>query len=306
MNEQNLKLGLSAARKSIIINILLAAFKLFAGIFANSVAMISDAAHSIIDLLSTSIAMIGMKLSSKKADSDHPYGHERFECVAAIILSVLVLFTGLGIGYTGIMHIINTETTYAPEILALIAAVVSILVKEGIYHYQKRVAKKIDSSALLADAEHSRIDGLSSFGSLVGIGGAMLGFVIMDSIAAIIISAFILRAGIKIFTNATGKMTDKSASKEFEEEVKQLTLESQGVLGIDLIKTRVFGNKIYIDIEISVCPKSSLITAHKIAHAVHNSIEEKFEKVKHCMVHVNPFLGGEEVFEEIAQNVDKA
>ena len=290
MNEQNLKLGLGAAKKSIIINILLSAFKLFAGIFANSVAMISDAAHSIIDLLSTSIAMIGMKLSSKKADSDHPYGHERFECVAAIILSVLVLFTGLGIGYTGVLHLINVSDYAAPEILALIAAAVSILVKEGIYHYQKRVAKKIDSAALLADAEHSRIDGLSSLGSLIGIGGAMAGFLIMDAIAAIIISAFIIRAGISIFIKAAGKMTDRAASKEFENSVKDLTLKVEGVYGIDLIKTRIFGNKIYVDIEISVCGKSSLIKAHKIAHVVHNSIEKNFEQVKHCMVHVNPFL----------------
>ena len=290
MNEQNLKLGLKAARKSIIINILLSAFKLFAGIFANSVAMISDAAHSIIDLLSTSIAMVGMKLSSKKADNDHPYGHERFECVAAIILSALVLFTGLGIGYTGIMHLINLETYGAPEFLALIAAVVSIFVKEGIYHHQKRVAKKIDSAALLADAEHSRIDGLSSIGSLIGIGGAMLGFVMMDAIAAIIIAVFILRAGILIFVKATGKMTDRSASKDFEDSLKNLTLENKDVIGIDLIKTRIFGSKIYVDIEISVCGKSSLIKAHKIAHEVHNSIEETFAQVKHCMVHVNPYL----------------
>ena len=154
-----------AARNSILINIALSALKLFAGIFAHSAAMVSDAVHSIADLISTAIAMIGVKLSTKQPDKEHPYGHERFECVAALILSAVLFVTGLGIGWAGIQRILAGDSVAVPGVLALVAAAVSIGVKEGVYWYMRRAAQSIDSSALMADAWHSRIDGLSSIGS---------------------------------------------------------------------------------------------------------------------------------------------
>jgi len=172
--------------------------------------MISDAAHSIVDLFSTVIAMIGIKVADKKPDKEHPYGHERFEPVATILLSALVFATGSMIGWAGLQRIITGDygeiTTFGMVgMLALIAALISIVVKESLYWYVRGVARKIDSSALMADAWHSRLDGLSSIGSFVGIFGAMLGFPILDSIAAILICLFILKAAVSIFLDAIRK-----------------------------------------------------------------------------------------------------
>ena len=185
---------------SIITNTLLSVFKLFAGIFANSGAMISDAIHSASDVFSTFVVIIGVKLSSKDSDKDHPYGHERLECVAAIILATVLCATGLGIGGTAVKNIAagRYEMLDIPKQLALIAAIISILVKEALYRYTRIVAKKIDSGALMADAWHHRSDALSSIGAFIGILGSRLGFPIMDSLASLIICVFIEKAAYDI------------------------------------------------------------------------------------------------------------
>jgi len=290
MNKNNEKLAMKVARNSIIVNVILSAFKLFAGIFAHSAAMVSDAIHSIADLISTVIVIIGIKLANKEADRTHPYGHERFECVAAIILAILIFFVGLGIGWSGIVNIISADYSYliVPGILALIAAIVSIIVKESIYWYMRSAAKKIDSSALMADAWHSRADGLSSIGSFIGIFGARIGFPVLDSVAAVIICLFILKTAINIFFDAISKMTDKACDEQTEAEIKQMILAHKSVIAIDNLKTRLFGNKIFVDVEISVLGTLSLKESHLIAQEVHDLIEKEFPKVKHCMVNVNP------------------
>ena len=275
---------------SIAVNIILSVFKLLAGIFADSAAMVSDAVHSASDVFSTIVVIIGIKISSKASDKNHPYGHERLECVAAIILSTILAVTGLGIGYTALMKIISGE--YAalsiPGRLALVAAIVSIVMKEGMYWYTRISAKRIESGALMADAWHHRSDALSSVGAFIGIGGAMLGFPVLDTVASIVICFFIEKAAYDIFKDAVDKMVDKACDDELEEALKQCALSQEGVLGIDLLRTRVFGNKIYVDIEISADANETLREAHSIAEKDHESIEENFTKVKHIMVHVNP------------------
>ncbi|MCL2355482.1 MAG: cation diffusion facilitator family transporter [Oscillospiraceae bacterium] len=252
--------------------------------------MMSDAAHSIIDLFSTTIAIIGIKIAGKKPDKEHPYGHERFEPVATIILSALVFATGILIGWAGFIRIFTGDygEIIAFGLLALSAAVISIILKETLYWYVRAAAKKIDSSALLADAWHGRLDGLSSIGSFIGILGALLGFPMLDSIAAIIICLFILRAAITIFMDAIGKLTDQSCDDTIMEEMRKIILAQKSVEGIDELRTRLFGNRIYVDVEILVASSHSLIEAHDIAQNVHDTVEEHFPKVKHCMVHVNP------------------
>jgi len=288
----NEQIAMSAARHSIIINIFLSALKLFAGIVANSTAMVSDAVHSITDLFSTVIAMIGIKLSNKKADDDHQYGHERFESVATLALAGLILVVGLGIGWAGVQTILagNFHELSIPGVLALVAAAASIVVKEGVYWYVRAAAKKIDSSALMADAWHSRADGLSSIGSFIGILFARLGFPVMDAVAAIVICAFIVKTAVAIGFDAIGKMTDRACDKGTIDEMCELILNQDNVMGIDKIKTRLFGNRIFVDVEISADGNKTLLEGHEIAEAVHLEIENKFSKVKHCMVHVNPFV----------------
>ena len=275
---------------SIVGNIALSLLKLFAGIFAHSGALVSDAVHSASDVFSSIVVIIGVKLSARDSDDDHPYGHERLECVAAIILAMVLLITGLFIGYKALLTIISGEyeDLSVPGLTAVIAAVVSIAVKEAMFRYTKHYAKKLDSGALMADAWHHRSDALSSVGALIGVVGARLGFPVLDSVASLVICVFIAKAAFDIFKDAVDKMVDHSCDKETEDELWECVTQQEGVVGVDLLTTRMFGNKIYVDIEIAVDGDLTLREAHAIAERVHNNIERSFPKVKHIMVHVNP------------------
>lgn len=289
MNENMEKIAMKVSIISIIANVVLAAFKLVAGVFAHSGAMISDAIHSASDVFSTFVVMIGIKIASKEPDEEHPYGHERMECVAAIILATILCITGLGIGKNALSNITgNSGEMAVPGVLALIAAIVSIIVKEAMFWYTRHYAKKIDSGALMADAWHHRSDALSSIGAFIGIIFARMGYVMMDSIACLVICVFIVKASYDIFKDAIDKMVDKSCSLEVEAEIRTIVMSVDGVKGIDSLSTRLFGNKMYVDIEIRADGEKTLNETHEIAEAVHDSIEAQFEKVKHIMVHVNP------------------
>lgn len=275
---------------SIIVNLSLSLLKLLAGIISRSGAMISDAVHSASDVFSTFVVIVGIKLSEKKSDAEHPYGHERMECVASILLAAVLAITGFGIGAEGIKKVIdgNYENLEIPGVFALVAAAVSIIVKEWMYWYTRAAAKKINSGALMADAWHHRSDSLSSIGAFAGILGARMGFPIADPIASVIICAFIEKAALDIFKDAVDKMVDKACPEQMVNEMRSVISQQDGVGRIDDIKTRQFGSKIYVDVEIAVNGGKTLTEAHIIAEAVHDTVEKTFENVKHCMVHVNP------------------
>ena len=284
-------LAMKVSGVSIAVNLLLSVFKLIAGILAHSGAMISDAVHSASDVGSTFIVMIGVTLSGKKSDKEHQYGHERMECVSSIILSGLLLATGLGIGLGGVENIVKSshgEAIVIPGILALVAAVISIVVKEWMFWYTRGAAKKINSGALMADAWHHRSDAMSSVGAFVGIFGARMGFPILDPLASVVICLLIVKASVDIFRDAIDKMVDRSCDEKTEKEMRETILKVDGVKRIDLLQTRLFGSKMYVDIEIAADGAQTLDAAHEIAEKVHHAIEETFTEVKHCMVHVNP------------------
>lgn len=287
-DSQTYSLAMQVSWQSMLVNLLLSAGKLAAGIFGHSAAMVSDAVHSASDVFSTLIVMVGLKLSGRAADSNHEYGHERLECVAAILLAVVLAATGLGIGVSGIESIRSGQVLAVPGLMALWAAIVSIGVKEGMYWYTRWAAKKCGSAALMADAWHHRSDALSSVGSLVGIAGARLGFAILDPIASLVICLFILKAAFDIFRQAMEQLTDQAASPKLERKMQLLILQQNGVRSLDLLKTRQFGSKLYVDVEISADGDLPLTEAHQIAQTVHDQIETAFPMVKHCMVHVNP------------------
>lgn len=290
MQKTNEQIALSVSTHTVIGNIFLSIFKLIAGMAGHSAAMLSDAVHSLSDVLSTGIVMIGVHMANKKADKEHPYGHERFECVAAIILAVMLCATGAGIGYGGIRTIVrgHYEALAIPSLLALIASVISILLKEGMYWYTRAAAKKINSTALMADAWHHRSDALSSIGSFAGILGSRLGFPVLDSVACLVICVFIVKAAYDVFMEAIGKMTDHACDDETVTAIQTVILDLDHVCGIDLLKTRLFGDRIYVDVEISMDAAATLQDSHQVAHTVHDAIERAFPHVKHCMVHVNP------------------
>ena len=274
----------------IIGNLILTSFKLFAGIVAHSGAMVSDAIHSASDVISTLVVLVSIKLAHKEADEKHPYGHERFECVASLLLSFILLVIGAGIGYEGVKKIFFTSNAeiLVPGVLALVAAGVSIVIKEGMYWYTITASKKINSSVLKASAWDHRSDAFSSIGSFAGILGARIGFPKLDAVASVVICFFILKVAIDIFKDAIDKMIDRSCSNEFVEEVKEAIKKDTDVIRIDDMKTRLFGDRIYIDVEIAVDGEKVLTDAHLVAKSVHDMIENNFPQVKHCMVHVNP------------------
>ena len=284
------KIAMRVSGVSIGVNMALSVFKLAAGLIGHSGAMISDAIHSASDVFSTIIVMIGVTISAKKSDKEHPYGHERMECVASILLAVVLFATGAGIGIQGVQKIAagSLDKVLIPGKMALIAAVISILVKEWMYWYTRGAARKINSGALMADAWHHRSDALSSIGAFAGILGARLGFPVLDPLASVVICVFIGKAAWDIFQDAMNKMVDKACNDRTIQQIRQAVLENPGVEKIDTIRTRMFGARAYVDIEIAADENLTLREAHKIAEDVHNRVEEQFPEVKHCMVHVNP------------------
>ena len=275
---------------SMVTNVILTALKLAAGLIAHSGAMVSDAVHSASDIFSGLIVLIGVKISSRAPDESHPYGHERFECVAALLLSGILALVGGTIGVNAVRDIISgrAQEMEAPGLLALIAAVVSIAVKESLFWYTRGYAKKYRSTALHAEAWHQRSDALSSIGALIGIAGARMGIPVMEPIASVIIAVFILRVAVRIFRDAVEQMVDHSCNEEVEAAFRETALEQPGVLGVELLRTRMFGNRVYVDLEIAADPGLTLAAAHEIAEQVHDAIEQTYPEVKHIMVHVNP------------------
>lgn len=275
---------------SIIGNIILSAFKLLAGIAANSSAMVSDAVHSASDVVSSIAVIIGVKLAAKDSDKDHPYGHERLECVAAIILAVILLVSGLFIGHEAIEKITSGDyqSIQIPGVLALVAAVVSIVTKEWMYWYTRAYAKSLKSGALMADAWHHRSDALSSVGALIGILGARMGFPLLDSVASIVICLFIVKAAYDISKDAMEKMVDRACGEELEQAIVQCAAEHAGKARVKSIQTRVFGNRIYAELQLFAEGTMPLAESHEIATRVHDALEEQFKELKHITVCVEP------------------
>ena len=287
MNEKQIVNRLSII--GIFGNVLLSAFKLLAGILGRSGAMVSDAVHSLSDVFATLIAWVGVRLSRQAEDAEHPYGHERLECVASLLLGLILAGTGLGVGWSGIRKLfLEQDSIEIPTMLPLIAAVVSIVVKEGMFQYTMHYAKKLDSAAFRADAWHHRSDAISSIGSFIGIGMARLGFPVMDPIASLIICALILKVAFDITRDAVNRMLDTSCDRALEQKLRTFIVTQDGVKRIDLLRTRQYGNRIYVDLEIAVESDISLRDAHRIAEHVHSAVEREFPNVKHVMIHVNP------------------
>jgi cation diffusion facilitator family transporter len=284
-------LALIVSRINILNNVVLAISKISIGFFAHSGALLNDGINNAGDVISSVIASIGIAAGAKESDDDHQYGHERLECIAAILLSGIIMVVGLGLLIDGSVTII--KKTYllnqTPGILAVIAAIASIIIKEIMFLYTRWAARKTGSSALMASSWDSQSDVLATTGGLIGIVAARFGYPIADSIAAIIIALFIFRVGMGIFKDGMDRMVDHACDEETVSSIKRVILDQEGVQGVDLLQTRTFGSRCFVDVEISAEGSQSLVDAHSIAERVHHAIEISFPEVKHCMVHVNPY-----------------
>ena len=288
---------------TIVVNLVLSIGKFAAGIVGNSTAMVSDAVHSASDVLSTFIVLIGARIAVKSEDRDHNYGHDKFENIASVILAMMLFATALALGYAGIQSIISaTKGEFVkPSYIALVAAIVSIVVKEGMYWYTIYYAKKLDSQALKADAWHHRSDAFSSVASFVGILGAILGALVLEGIATLLIAVLIIKVSYDIVKVVIKQLTDHAAPEELVSKIYKTIDDDEDVKNIDVLKTRISGSIIYVDAEIAVDSSLNIVDAHAIAERVHDKIEQDFKEVRHIAIHVNPYFveeKQEETFEE--------
>ena len=292
-NEKNTAGSARAVRVSIVnlvVNIIVFAGKMLAGIFSHSTALISDAIHSASDVLDTIVVLAGVKLASKKPDKLHPYGYERMEGIAALILAVVLFITGATIGIGAGESIISGEYKEAasPGLAALITAICCIVIKECMYWYTRAAGKALSSGALMATAWHSRADALSSLGALAGIVGARMGLSILDPLAGICICIFVCKVSYNIFRGSVNKLVDKSAGEDMEKSLKRTANGVSDVAEVLSVKSRLFGNRIFVEMNLSVPPSLSAAECSAVKDSVKAAVMEEFPAVKDCIVQFSP------------------
>ena len=283
----NYKEGIVLSLWTLALNFLLGSLKLAAGLWGRSSAMVADAAHSYSDCASTVAVIAGLKMASKSADADHPYGHEKYELIFANILSILLGLTAVKIGYDALM-VIAHGSYQVPGLAPLLAAVFSVAVKEVMYRLTLRKAKKIGSVAMEADAWHHRSDALSSVGAFVGILGARLGLPVLDPVTGLLVSILVLKVAIDLYRKSVSGLVDSSTDAETVVRIQQLLADMDGIEEVNSLKTRVFGASAYADVTIKVDGALTVEEGHDIATLAHNKIEANLPKIKHIMVHIEP------------------
>ena len=277
-----------------VINVLLLVVKFTAGILGHSAAMIADAIHSLTDFATDVVVLVFVKLGNKPKDKDHDYGHGKYETLATAIIGISLFVVGVLICYTGInktYRAIEGETLQQPGVVALVAAIVSIVLKEWAYQFTVRVGKKCHSEAVVANAWHHRSDALSSIGTMIGVGGAILlgdKWAVLDPLAAIIVSAFIIKAAWGLVLQSVKELTDASLPDAEEEEIMKLANEESGVREIHNLQTRRIGNKIAIEMHVRMPGSLSLYEAHEHATDIEKRLKEKFGADTHVGIHLEP------------------
>ncbi len=274
---------------TLCVNTVLMLFKFTAGILGRSGAMLSDAVETLTDLGTTVIAMIGVKIASKESDETHPYGHEKIESLAGLVLAFVLFTAALSIGRAGIAALsAGRAAAVSPGRIALIAAAASIIVQGAMFAYAFSASKRLESAALRIDALHHASDALSSVGTLFGVGLARLGVWFADAAACLLICALIVYASYRIARDCVNQLIDASPPPKVVEDIKAVVLSIEGVVKIDAFRCRLHGSRLYADIEISVARSASFSGAHRISENVHEALEATFPKIIHCTVHANP------------------
>ena len=276
------------------VNLLLVVFKFIAGIVGHSAAMIADAVHSLSDFITDIIVIIFVAISGKPEDSDHSYGHGKYETLATAVIGIILFFVGVGILISGIKAIVGAlqgEPLQAPSLLALIAAVISIVVKEALYHYTVKRGKALDSSSVVANAWHHRSDALSSIGTAIGIGGAVfLGeqWRILDPIAAVVVSIFIVKVAVELIKPCIDELVERSLPEEVEQRIHALILQSPQVSSPHHLRTRRIGSCIAIEVHIRMDGQISLSEAHQVASDIERRLKAEFGEKTHIGIHMEP------------------
>ena len=275
-------------------NVLLTGFKFFAGIVGNSSAMIADAAHSMSDFMTDIAVIAGLKVAKKPRDSTHNYGHGKIETLSAAFIGIVLVAVAFGIFWGGLQKVIafyQGEVLPAPSGIALAAAVLSIVIKEWLYRYTIIYARKLKSDALIANAWHHRSDAFSSVGTMVGIGGAILlggKWVVLDPIAAVILSFFIFKVAFEISYKNLNELLEASLDSATYRSIEEILMSTEGVLGFHELKTRKIGNAMAADVHIEVDRELNIVDAHEISTQVEDRLKEVCGKNGHFSIHVEP------------------
>lgn len=277
-----------------VVNFFLLVFKFFAGIAGHSAAMLADAVHSLSDFITDIIVIVFVRISHKPEDKGHDYGHGKYETLATAIIGILLLGVGFGIfwnGATAIYSFLHGAPLEAPRMLALIAALVSLVLKEALYRYTVIKGRKLNSQAVIANAWHHRSDALSSIGTAVGIGGAILlgpRWRVLDPVAAVIVSFFIMKVSVQLLIPCVDELLEKSLPDDVEKEIEQTALSFPGVSQPHHLRTRRIGSYYAIELHVRMDGKITLEEAHHTATAIENKLKEMFGKGTHVGIHVEP------------------
>lgn len=278
-----------------VANLLLTVGKIIAGIIGKSSAMLADGVHSLSDLVTDVIVLIFIKISGKEQDECHQYGHGKYETFATMLISFALMMVGAGILWTGAKEVINSFRGLVieePSLIALYAALISIVTKEGLFWYTKIVGEKVNSQAMHANAWHHRSDAFSSIGTLIGISGAIfLGekWRVLDPIAGVIVSFFILKVAYDIAIPSIKELLENSLPQEIEKEIKEVIEGTAGVKGFHKLKTRKIGTIYAIEVHVQVNKDLTVESSHHIATQVENALRDKYGNHSHIGIHIEPF-----------------
>lgn len=276
--------------QSIVWNIILTFIKVFAGVVGKSSAMVADGLHSASDIISSVGVLIGNKIAITPHDKEHNYGHEKAETLVSFLLSILLIVVSLKIGWGALQSLFNLSSVQVPTVLPLIVSIISIAIKEYQFRITIKVANKINSPSLKADAWHHRSDALSSIAAFVGIGGAMLGFKALDPIASIAVALFVAKVGFDILKDSANELMDYSIDDEQEDQIRQIAEKTKGVINLGELRTRKHGAMAYVDLTICVNKDLTVLQGHEIAHEIEEYIINEMQFVKGITVHVEPCI----------------
>jgi cation diffusion facilitator family transporter len=282
------KLKARASYVGAAINVFQTVIKISFGILGQSAALIADGIHSLSDLLSDLLVIIAVKLGSREADYEHPYGHRRFETIATVILGVSLVVIGGGVTWSVMNRMAHPEHLPVPNLIGMGIAALSIFINEGLYQYTKRIARKTRSKLLLANAWHQRSDAISSIVVLFGIGAVILGYPLADAIAAIVVALMVAKIGLNLVLESIKELVDTSLPPKLVAEIRKAIMSIDGVEGIHLLRTRQMGEDALIDAHIIVDPRITVSEGHSIGDTVRDELISRFDDIMDVLVHVDP------------------
>ncbi len=286
--EQRKKAMDKATWWGVAVNLLLSIAKLIVGVIGNSTALLADGLHSLSDLISDGLVLFATHHSNVDADEDHPYGHARYETLATIALGVMLIAVALGVGIDAISHLLDPEDILIPSTLALVVAAASIASKEALYQYTALIGRKVKSKLLMANAWHHRSDAISSVVVFVGIAGAILGWPILDSVAAIAVAVMIAKIGWDLSYSSIQELVDTALEPEILDNIRQQIKQVDGVLELHMLRTRRHGHNALVEVHLLVDGRISVSEGHQISEAVEYSLIQNFDEINDVTVHIDP------------------